>query len=181
MADQAKVTSLEALEIFRTNLILFLTKAHNRMDEVGDDIRRTRSWIQTDQRLHWEGEIRRRRQALGQAEQELLSAKLSALRENLAMEMAAVRRAKQALDEAEKKLRNVKQWTRNYETLVQPLAKQLEGLRGALDHEMPLAISSLLQTQKILGAYAEVGAPRSVQKPPAPGPEENVPGTIPPP
>jgi len=179
MADQANVTSLEALETFRTSLILFLTKAHNRMDEAGDDIRRTRNWIQTDQHLHWEGEIRRRRQALGQAEQELLSAKLSAFRENLTMEMAAVRRAKQALDAAEEKMRSVRKWSRSYETLVQPLAKRLEGLRGALDHEMPLAISSLLQTQKTLEAYAETGAPRRVQPPPAPLPEENAPPETP--
>lgn len=173
MADQAKVTSFEALEAFRTNLILFLAKANNRVDEVGDEIRRTRGWLQNDQRLHWEGEIRRRRQVLGQAEQELLSAKLSAFRENLAVEMMAVRRAKQALAEAEKKLQNVKQWTRNYETCVQPLAKKLESLRGVLDHEMPMAISHLLQTQKNLEAYAESGTPRSVQNPPSAGQEEN--------
>ena len=72
MADQANVTSFDALETFRTNLILFLNKTRVRVDEVGDEIRRTRGWLQNDQRVHWEGEIRRRRRTLSQAEQELL-------------------------------------------------------------------------------------------------------------
>lgn len=172
MADQANVTSIEALETFRTNLILFLNKSHNRVDEVGDEIRRTRGWLQSDQRLHWEGEIRRRRRTLDQAEQELLNARLSSLRDNLSREMIAMRRAKQALVEAEQKLQNVKRWSRTYESAIAPLAKKLESLRSVLDHEMPKAISYLLQTQNNLEAYAGIGTPGATPTPP---PEENPP------
>ena len=62
MSEQVKVTSIDALEAFRANLIVFLTKAHQSIDEVSDAIRRTRNWVQHDQRVHWEGEIRRRRE-----------------------------------------------------------------------------------------------------------------------
>lgn len=171
MADQAKITSFDALETFRTNLILFLNKAHARVDEVGDEIRRTRGWLQSDRRVYWEGEIRRRRRALDQAEQELLNAKMSSFRENLSREMLAARRAKDALMEAEEKLQNVKRWTRNYESMVAPLAKKLESLRGVLDHDLPKAISHLVETQQNLGAYAETGTPRDVKTPPSEQPE----------
>lgn len=176
MADQARVTSFDALESFRTNLILFLNKARLRLDEVGGEIRRTRGWLQSDQRLHWEGEIRRRRRTLDQAEQELLNARMSSFRDNYSVEMMAVRRAKLACSEAEEKLQNVKRWSRNYESSIAPLAKKLESLRGVLDHELPKAISYLLRTQEALESYAETGAPRDASKPP-PGQEEPAPAT----
>ena len=172
MADQAQVTSFGAIETFRANLILFLHGARLRVDEVGGEIRRTRGWVQNEQRLHWEGEIRRRRRTLDQAGQELLNAKLSAFRDNFSVERMAVRRAKQAFVEAEEKLQNVKRWSRDYEFCVAPLAKKLESLRDVLDHELPKAVSYLLQIQNTLESYAETSAPRDVMSPPA-GQEDN--------
>ncbi|MEI6279440.1 MAG: hypothetical protein WCQ16_08675 [Verrucomicrobiae bacterium] len=174
MADQAQVTSFDALETFRTNLILFLNKARIRVDEMGGEIRRTRGWLQNDRRVHWEGEIRRRRRTLAQAEQELLNARMSSFRENFSVELMAMRRAKQASEEAEGKLRNVKRWARNYESCLAPLEKKLESLRGVLDHELPKAVSYLLQTRETLESYAETGAPREVKNPPS-GQQENAP------
>jgi len=173
MADQAQVTSFDALEIFRTNLILFLNKARIQVDDAGSGIRRTQGWLQNDQRLYWEREIRRRRRALDQAEAELLNAKMSNLRENLSVELMAVRRAKKAFVEAEEKLQNVKRWSRNFESCVAPLAKNLESLRGVLDHELPKALSYLLETQKTLESYAEIGTSRDAKSPP-PTSEETV-------
>jgi len=173
MAEQAQITSFDALESFRTNLILFLHKAHARVDEVGDEIRRTRGWLQSDRRVHWEGEIRRRRRALDLAEQELLNARMSSLRENLTREMVAARQAKQALAEAEEKLQNVKLWIRNYESLIAPLQKKLESLRGVLDHDLPKAVSYLVQTQQNLAEYSESGAPREAKSGP-PGQQETI-------
>ena len=50
MAEQAKVTSLHALESFRADLIVFISEAHRAVDEVGDEVRRTRYWIQKQRR-----------------------------------------------------------------------------------------------------------------------------------
>lgn len=171
MADQAQVTSFDALETFRTNLILFLNKARIQVDDAGGEIRRTQGWLQNDQRLFWEREIRRRRRALDQAEQELLAAKMSPLRENHSVELLAMRRAKMAFVEAEEKLRNVKRWSHNFESSISPLAKKLETLRGVLDHELPRAISYLLEAQKALEFYAEIAPARDLDSPPS-GPEE---------
>ena len=56
MAEQAKVTSLDALESFRAKLIVFLSKSRRSIDEVSDEIRRTRNWLQGEQRVHWEAQ-----------------------------------------------------------------------------------------------------------------------------
>ncbi len=173
MADQANITSLESLESFRASLIIFLNKAHTRVDEVGDEVRRTKSWLQHDRRLYWQTEIRRRRTRLDQAEQELLTARMSSMRENYTLQMMAVRKAKEALQEAEAKFQNVRKWSRDFEPTVEPLWKRVESLRSVLDHEMPKALAHLLQLQKTLEGYAEIGAParQSSTATEAPAPE----------
>src|SRR4051794_35271686 len=97
MADQARVSSIEALESLRATLIVFHERARRCVDEVSDEIRRTRMWVQQDQRHHWERELRKRNRALDAAEQELLTAKLSNLRDNIKAQVDAVRKAKAAV------------------------------------------------------------------------------------
>ena len=94
-----------------------------------------------------------------QAEQELLGAKLSGLRDNLTVQQAAVRKARAALDEAEEKLRNVKRWNRDFESAADPLVKRMESLRQYLDFELPDAIACLVQAQRTLDAYMEAPPP----------------------
>ena len=159
MAQQVRVTSIDALEALRSALIIFTSKARRSLDDVGDDVRRTRMWLQHDQRFHWEGQVRQREKKLGQAEQELLSAKLSGLRDNLVIQQNAVRKAKAALEEAEGKLRNVKRWNRDFDSAADPLVKRLESLRSYLDFELPDAIAYLVQAQRTLDAYTESPAP----------------------
>lgn len=158
MATHAKVTSLDALETFRAALIVFMTKARRALDEVGDEIRRTRQWIENDRRLHWEGEIRRRRRALEQAEQELFSARLSEFLE-ASTRQQAVRKAGEAVAEAEAKLRAIKLWNQKFDATVDPMAKGMEGLRHFIERQMPGAVSFLVQAQKILEAYTAPAVP----------------------
>jgi hypothetical protein len=167
MANQVKVTSIDVLEAFRADLIVFLNKGHQSVDEVGDAIRRMRLCLQNDWRVHWEGELRRRNRVLAQAQQELLSAKLSGLRDSVTMQENAVRKGKAAVAEAEEKLRNVKTWNRDFDHTVGPLVKKLDGLRQVFDHDMPKALSFLVQAQKTLDAYTDIGAPRSAAAPAA--------------
>jgi DNA repair exonuclease SbcCD ATPase subunit len=151
----AHVTSLEALEAFRASLIVFLGHAHRSVDEVGDEVRRTRGRLQNEWRTHWEQEIRKRRRLLDQAEQELLSAKLSNLRDNISAQQNAVRKAREAVDHAEKKLRAVKKWSRDFEADVGPLIKRIDSLRQVLDFDLPKGVAFLLQAQKTLEGYTE--------------------------
>ena len=159
MAEQAKVTSLDALERFRADLIVFMTTAHRCVDEAGDEVRRTRQWLQGEQRMHWEGEARRRKRVLDQAEADLYSARLSGLKDRTIVQEEAVRKAKRAMAEAEDKLRVLKKWNRDFDHHADPLVKRLEGMRYFLDHDMPKALTFLVQAQKTLEAYAEAPAP----------------------
>jgi len=166
MAIQAKVTSLEALDAFRSHLIVFMGKARRALDDVGDEVRRTREWLHHEQRSHWESEIRQRSKRLEQAEQELLSAKLSGHREAVLVRQAAVTRGKEALAEAQAKLRAVKQWGVQYDSVAEPIHKRLDDLRQYLEIDIPQAAAYLVNTQKTLESYTETPAAPSPSEPP---------------
>jgi hypothetical protein len=175
METQARITSVDALDALRARLVIFVTKAREAVDTARDRVRRTRNWLQHDQRIHWEGEIRRRQRTLDQAVQELYSARLTKMTATITIREAVVRKAKAAVSEAEQKLRNVKKWNQNFDSLADPLVKKLDGFREYLDQEMPDAITFLYRTREILDAYTErsapAGIPAATAETPAPAPE----------
>lgn len=156
MAEKAQVTSVEALDSFRSHLIVYLSQARPALEEVSAEVLRTRLWLENDQRTIWENQLRRRLKALEQAQQALFSSRLGALRHETAAEQMAVHRAKRAVDEAEDKLRVVKRWTREFDSRVQPLLKQTEKLHTVFTNDMVKALTFLTQALNTLAAYADI-------------------------
>ena len=52
MPDRAHVTSVDALEAFRSSLIVYLSKARPTLEEVSSDVQRMRSWLEGEKRLY---------------------------------------------------------------------------------------------------------------------------------
>ena len=169
MPERAHVRSIDALEAFRANLIVYLSKARPTLEEVSAAVQRPRGWLEGEQRTHWEGEFRRRTQALQEAQQALFSSKLSSFRETSATEQMAVQRTKHAVEEAEGKLRVLKQWSRVYDNRVGPLVKQMVKLHTVLAHDMVQAVAFLAQAVNTLDAYAEGAPPTSIPGSTQPG------------
>ena len=169
MPERAHVRSVDALESFRANLIVYLSKARPTLEEVSSDVQRMRGWLEGEQRTYWESEFRRRTQALQEAQAALFSSRMSRMREASAAEQMAVQRAKRALDEAEAKLRVVKQWNRVFDNRANPLVKQMEKLQTILAHDMVHAVAFLAQAIQTLDAYAEVAPPTAIPAATPPG------------
>lgn len=159
MADGAHVSSIDALESFRANLIVFRSKARPALEEISAEILRTRLWLENDQRVYWENQVRRRALVLEEAKKELFSAQMSNLQDATTLEIMAVRRAERALDEAQGRLAVVKRWNREFGSRVEPLARQLEKLQSVLATDMPKAEHFLAQAVKTLDAYTSAPAP----------------------
>ena len=166
MPDRAKVTSLEAIELFCARLVIYRDKAGRVLDEVSEEVARTRGWLQNDRVTFWEGQIRRRNKDLEMRQQELFSAQISGMRDASFTQQQAVRRARQAIADAEAKLAIVKQWNRQYDQRVEPLSKQVEKLRHNLVHDLGNAIAFLTQVTKTLADYTEMRPAGSAPKPP---------------
>lgn len=166
MPERAHVTSSEALELFRSNLLIYLSKARPALDEVSAEVTRMRNWLEDEQRAHWENQARRRRREFDEAQQALFSAKLSILSGASSAEQMAVHRTKRALEAAEAKLKVVKQWDRVFDNRVGPLVKQMEKLHTVLAHDMVQAVAFLTRALEALEAYRRIlpsqaaGAPR---------------------
>jgi len=166
MAEQAKVTSVDAIEAFRSNLIVFLSKAKPTLEEISGDVVRTRLWLENEQTDHWNKEMRRRHRDLEQVQGELFSARLSRLAKPSAAQYMAVHRAQAAVREAEEKQKLLKKWTRELENRTEPMVKLIDQLHGFLGTEMLKAVQYLNEIVQTLQAYAEA-RPRPATNPPA--------------
>jgi hypothetical protein len=167
MAERAQVTSVEAIESFRTSLILFLSKARPTLEEIASDLLRTRLWLQNDQRSHWDNQLRLRGRMLEQAQSELFGARLSKIQTASAAQYMAVTKARNAVREAEAKLRLLKKWDRELEHRSEPLMKQVEQLQGFLVTDMGKAVAYLTRVVRTLDAYARVATPGGASTSPA--------------
>jgi hypothetical protein len=158
MADQqAKVRSVDAIEAFRSTLILFLTKAKPTLEEIVSEVTRTRLWVENDQKTFWQKEMKVRHRELEQAQGELFSARLSRIDTPSAAQQMAVQRATRAIRHAEDKLHILKKWDRELETRTEPMLKLVEQLHGFLTTDMGKAVAYLNNIIQTLQAYAEVG------------------------
>jgi hypothetical protein len=156
MVPRAKVRSVEALEQFRTSLVIYREKAGAALDEVSDEVIRTRNWIEGDRRAHWERERRRRQHTLEQKEQELFSARIAGFKGDLSLQQHAVAKARRAVEEAEEKLHCIRRWSQQFDSRVAPLFRRSEQLRHTLAQDMGEGVRVLGRAVQSLQAYAEV-------------------------
>lgn len=160
MANQAQITSVEAIEAFRAQLVVYLAQMRPVLEEITSEVQRTRSWVEDDRRRFWLQEQRRCGRKLEEARQELFTATMSRMGDAAGAQQLAVQRAQRALRAVEEKLVAVKKWGREVDHLSAPLVKQMEQLHGFLTVEMERAVAYLDQAIRALDAYRDVG-PRS--------------------
>lgn len=158
MADQARISNLDSIESFRAALIVFISKARQALDSMQDAVKKTRGWVQTEQPAFWQQQIRMRQKKLDQAQQELMSARMSDFVDNLSVQQMAVRKARAALEEAQAKFERTKAWARDFDRTVDPLARKTDSLRDYLEGDLVKAVAYLVEIQKILEAYNETPA-----------------------
>ena len=155
MADEAKVRSVESLEYFRSALITFLTKARKAVNHAEDSVKRSRYWVEQEQQQHWIQEGKKRYRKLAQAQQELLTAKLSKFKDNAMLQEKIVRRMKAEMEEAELKLKAAKKWAREFDRMFDPPVRGLNKLGDFLEHDLVRGVAWLHEALKSLSAYLE--------------------------
>ena len=170
MSDQAKISSIDALEAFRADLIQYIAKARVALEDMEGDVRRTQNWLDIDRRQHWERELKNWMKKLHQAEQELYSANLTSPQASNAFQKMSVLKARRMVEEAEQKLRVVKKWRETFDNRATPLLRQLDPMFHLVGQHLPKGVHSLGESIKALQAYAEKSAPVSAPTPP---PAEN--------
>ena len=174
MTERAQVRSVEAIDAFRSHLIVYLAKVRPLLEEVGSDLRRTQVWLETDARAQTEREIRRRARILEEAQQALLSARISSFRDATVVEQTAVHTARRALTEVEDRLRRIKTWAREFGSRTDPLARQVGVLDTVVSQDAARGVAWLGEVLRALEAYTELrpsgpGAGAAAGSPEEPG------------
>jgi len=156
MAQKAHVTSIETLDKLRVALLIFIEKATLVLDEVSEEVKRTRIWLQVEQGPLIARMQKQRMKELDMFQQELYTARMSALNETKTGYQQRVNKKRKQLRDLEDKMRTVKKYIRNFDSEVEPVAKKVEKLRSVIDVEMKAAVIFLTKSVKILEAYSEV-------------------------
>jgi hypothetical protein len=159
MSQRANITSVEVIQAFRTNLLIYLGKARPALDEASSEVMRVRLWLETERRPYWRQQFLIRSRKLEDAESALFSAKMSSFSEASAAQQNTVQKARQAAAEAEDKLKSIKHWERDYENRTDPLLKQLEKLGNVLALDVPNAVAYLNEVIDTLQKYSGMVAP----------------------
>jgi predicted HicB family RNase H-like nuclease len=168
MPGQAQITSVEALEAFRADLIVFTGQMRPVLDELASEMVHLKSWLQDEQRQFWENQIRLRRRRLEDAQAELFNARFSSLQTSASLHAATVQKAQRAVQEAEQKITLLKKWDRDLENLAEPHLKQLDQLQGFLATDMQRAVAYLTQVIQALAAYTDTAAGPAPDNTPTP-------------
>ena len=171
MAEQANVSSIDALEAFRADLIRFVEKARVALEDAEGGVRRTRTWLDVDHSNHWMTQMKQRLKQLKQAEAEYYNARITRPDESHAPHKMAVAKARRRVEEAEEKLRVLKRWRMQFDNRVTPLLRRLDPAFYLVGNHLPKGVHALGESIKALQAYAEKGpAPKPAA--PATGGEE---------
>ncbi len=153
MNDRAHVRSIDTLTAFRAGLVTCAAEARVAVEGVMDEVSRTREWLHSNRLPYWQGEVRRRRQALEDARSALRSARVTTLRTSTDWHAGQVTRALRALEDAEVRLRSAKRWCREYDDHTAPRVKPLHAFSAWMAHDMALALAELQAIVASLDAY----------------------------
>jgi hypothetical protein len=163
--NQARISSIDALEAFRAELIRYIEHARVALEDMTGDARRTRTWLDVDRTQYWTAQFKKLTKQLHQAEEELYSANLTSPQASNAIQKMAVQRAKRNLEEAEAKMHVIKRWRQVYDNRTAPLIHQLDPMFAQVGQQLPKGVHALSETIKILQAYAESGRPAQPKAP----------------
>ena len=156
MAERAQVSSVEAVESFRADLIVFQAKIRVVLEEACDAVLRAKVWVQTVRRRYWIAEARRRGRTLENARADLSNARLSQFQESTTLPLMMVQRAERSDREAKAKMAILKKWDRDLENRTDPLLKQVTQLQWFMAKDMGHAVAYLAKAVRTLEAYADV-------------------------
>src|SRR5271154_755102 len=76
MSSQVKVEDFEVFRLFRVALLKFAQTAEQALTGADSEISRTFSWLENEQSAFWQGQLRKRKEAVTIAAQNLRQKKL---------------------------------------------------------------------------------------------------------
>lgn len=162
MAETADLRSIEVLRDVRAAVCNFTDEAKNALADVEMDIRRTLDWLQNEQRLFWQGEIKRWDQKLQMAKAELARKKMGRFldhKPDTSQEEKALKIAKDRLEDANRKLELLRRVLPDLQHAVEEYRGASQPLASMVDVDLQRAVARLDRMSDALEAYLSLSAP----------------------
>src|SRR5262249_3576908 len=139
--------SLAAIDTFRAALADFGDEAGQALSNLQMDVQRFVEWLEHDQLIHWQHEIRRREERVAEAKNDLhrrLSSTIDPRHTpSCYQEKKILAAAKVRLEEAETKLAAVRRWIPQVQQAAFQFHARMQPLADALASDVPSAIAHL--------------------------------------
>lgn len=163
MPDLVKVEDLEVFRLFRVALLKFAQAAQQSLANADGQITRTHAWLENEQTTFWQGQLRKRTEAVARAREALRQKKLfkdSAGRTpNAAQEEKTLAQCLAAVEEAQHKIEAVRKWLPKLEKEAEMYRGGVSRLGGTVTVEVPQAIALLDRLAATLEQYVQIEAP----------------------
>jgi tetratricopeptide (TPR) repeat protein len=160
MASPANVRSIAALDDMKSALKRFQSEAQSVLRSTGQEIQRTLEWLQ--ERLnHWRYELKRRQQALNEAQRALQACLRSGDRDHppdCRQQQAYVWHMQRLVQEAEQELRIVMMHMKRVEEAIKNYEVVARRFSGTLNEELLQGSAFLSSRSNILNTYASGGS-----------------------
>jgi hypothetical protein len=158
----ARVENVDALRALKTALFKFADAANIAMADADSETHRTHGWLETEAPTYWQGQIRKRMEAVNRAREavrqktmfkDALGRQQSAVEEQKALSLAL-----RNLQAAEEKLNGVRRWSRRLQKEIELYRGSMQPLANAIAIDLPKAAGQIDKIIVSLNAYLELVA-----------------------
>ena len=158
MADNARVTSIDAVVAFRAAVKTFEEDAAQAIMSLDEQSRRALNWLDHDAMTYWRQEVRKCSDLVARTRSELETCRMRTVggqRSSCLEQEQAYRAAKQKLQMAEEKIEVVRKWAQRVRRELDDYRGRTMGLRMALERDVPRTVGLLDRTISSLDSYVE--------------------------
>jgi len=163
MSDTARIHSIDAVRAFKTSLVKFAETANVALSSAEGELRRMMVWLESEQLMHWQTQIRKRQEALTRAKdavrQKMLFPDSTGRTPTPVEEWKQQRLCQQRLEEAEQKLVNTKRAIRLLEKEMQVYKGSVQRFATMVQTDIPRASERLDRAFGHLETYVSMAAP----------------------
>jgi hypothetical protein len=159
----ARVQSVDALKYFRIALWKFKEAANVALGDAEGEVQRTVSWLQGEQQMFWQGQIRKRHEHVNRCKEAVRQKQIfkdsTGRTQSAVDELKALGIATKRLEEAEQKLINTKRHSAKLQKELHMYKGAVQGFATVVAADLPNAVASLDRMVAQLEAYLSLTAP----------------------
>ena len=162
MPEQVKVDDLEVFSRFRVAMLKFAQAASHSLSNADGQIARTHSWLENEQRAFWEGQLRKRMEAVTNARELLRQKKLykdaSGRTPGVTEEEKALAKCLAAAEHARERIESIRKWLPKLERAAGFYRGGVTSLSKTVGEDIPKAVSLLDRLAVSLEQYVQIEA-----------------------